>query len=358
MANVIKSLALFFQEGSSDKEYRVQIEDEGGGKYTVNAFFGKRGGNLKPAPQGTGFDLAKAEKVFADVVNGKTRKGYKPDGNAEAAVLDGVREPEDTGLRAQLLNPITEEEVEKYLTDDAWIMEEKHDGERLMAEKKADGTRVFANRKGQRTNVPKEIESVIGHMPDSFVIDGENVSGTFHVFDVLSENGKDVSTLPYIERIKIRSRILDHANGNVKEVKTYIGTQAKREALKLIRERGREGVVFKRSDSKYAAGRPASGGSQVKFKFWKSASCIVTGQNDKNSITIGLLEADKMIPVGNVTVKANQTKPAEGAIVEVKYLYVVAKSGSLVQPELIAERHDIAPEECTTNQLEYKGKDD
>ena len=359
MANVTKSIAMFFREGSSDKEYRIQIEDEGNGKFTVNAFFGRRGGNLKIAPQGNGFDLPTAEKIFTSVVNGKTKKGYKPDGNTEAAILDGVRKPEDTGLRAQLLNPITESEAEKYLTDDAWVMEEKFDGERLMVEKKAvRDTPIFANRKGQSTNVPREIEDVIKHMPSSFVLDGENVSGTFYVFDVLSSNEEDVSTLPYIERIKIRSKILDHANGNVKEVKTYIGTKEKKEAFSIMKERGAEGVVFKKADSKYSAGRPASGGSQIKLKFWKSASCIVANHNDKSSIGLEMFENGRRVYVGNVTVKLNQTKPPIESVCEVKYLYVVAKGGSLVQPELLGIRHDISPEECTTNQIEYKGAGD
>ena len=42
-----ESVALFYTEGSSDKEYRVELRDEGNGTWMVLGFNGRRGSTLK-----------------------------------------------------------------------------------------------------------------------------------------------------------------------------------------------------------------------------------------------------------------------------------------------------------------------
>lgn len=354
--SIVRSIRLLFAEAGSDKEYRVQIEDNGTGTYDVDAFYGRRGSNLKAAPQGRALDLAAAEKLFQKTVNSKTAKGYRIDEATSDASIAGIREPDDTGLRAQLLNPISETELDAYLNDDAWIMEEKHDGERLLARKTNDNTIVFANRKGQRTTVPREIEDALGLIPQSFVIDGENVNGIYFVFDALEYDGLDLRSTPYDQRISYREALLERDFNNlVRSVRGHV--HHKRIALNELRTNGKEGVVFKRRQAEWSAGRPASGGDHVKFKFWTSLSAIAAAHHpSKNSIALELIDdSGNRVPVGNVTVKPNQEMPSPGAVVEIKYLYVIAKGGSLYQPELIAVRHDIDVAECTTAQIKYKG---
>jgi hypothetical protein len=71
-----KKVALFFQEGTSDKEYHLALA-ESGGKYVVNFKYGRRGSNLKdgtktPSP----VSLEEAEKIYAKYLKEKTREGY------------------------------------------------------------------------------------------------------------------------------------------------------------------------------------------------------------------------------------------------------------------------------------------
>jgi predicted DNA-binding WGR domain protein len=74
---VPRKVDLFFQEGTSDKEYHIQLNPEGSG-YVVNFQFGRRGGPLNegtktPKP----VSLDEADKIYEKLLKEKTKKGYK-----------------------------------------------------------------------------------------------------------------------------------------------------------------------------------------------------------------------------------------------------------------------------------------
>ncbi|MDB6078582.1 MAG: ligase, partial [Akkermansiaceae bacterium] len=119
---------------------------------------------------------------------------------------------------------------------------------------------------------------------------------------------------------------------------------------------GREGVVFKQIDKPYEAGRPASGGPALKFKFEESASFVVIKINEKRSVALILFEGDKVRQAGNVTIPANHEIPEVGKVVDVRYLYAMRESGSIYQPVFLGVRDDITSEECTVDQLKWKSE--
>ncbi len=122
-----------------------------------------------------------------------------------------------------------------------------------------------------------------------------------------------------------------------------------------LRAGNAEGAVLKDLEAPYTPGRPASGGSQLKFKFHATASCIVTGRNRQQSVELALRRPDGFLAVcGNVTVPPNQEVPKAGEVVEVRYLYAFRESGALFQPVLLGRRDDIPPDDCTIDQLKYK----
>ena len=112
--------------------------------------------------------------------------------------------------------------------------------------------------------------------------------------------------------------------------------------------------MFKNLNAPFSAGRPNSGGSQLKFKFVESASFIVTGHNDKRSVTLGLYDGDRLVPAGNVTIPPNHAIPEVGTVVETRYLYAHKQSGSIYQPVYLGPRADIPAAECCVDQLKYK----
>jgi len=117
-----------------------------------------------------------------------------------------------------------------------------------------------------------------------------------------------------------------------------------------------EGIVFKHTDAPYIAGRPASGGPQLKHKFCASASFIVGKINAKRSVSPLLFTGDRIGPAGNVTIPPNLRVPAVGQVVECRYLYAMQESGAIYQPVYLGAREDITSEECTTAQLKYKAE--
>jgi len=120
--------------------------------------------------------------------------------------------------------------------------------------------------------------------------------------------------------------------------------------------RGAEGVVFRHTDAPYIAGRPASGGPNLKHKFFETASFIVGKVNAKRSVSLLLFEGDKIKAAGNVTIPPNHEIPTAGQVLECRYLYAFRESGSIFQPVFLAIRDDISSEECTTAQLKYRSE--
>lgn len=114
------------------------------------------------------------------------------------------------------------------------------------------------------------------------------------------------------------------------------------------------GVVFKHLDAPYIAGRPASGGTQRKFKLTASATCrVATRNSSKRSVSLELTQGDRWVGVGNVTIPANYPIPEVGALCEVEYLYAF-RGGSLFQPVHRGVRDDLTLAAASLTQLKYK----
>ena len=116
-------------------------------------------------------------------------------------------------------------------------------------------------------------------------------------------------------------------------------------------------MVFKLMNAPYTAGRPNSGGSQLKHKFVATLSAVVAKLNPQRSVGLCLLNHEGWQPVGNVTIPPNQPVPNLGAVVEVRYLYAVP-DGSLFQPVYLGERSDVDVTECVVSQIQLKRDED
>lgn len=348
-------IELEYREGSSDKVYRAAIEEARGG-FVVNFAYSRRGATLntgtktsKPVP----YDEALI--IYGKLVRSKTAKGYKPVGASTAGIGSSVtdREQRDTGLRPQLLNPITEEEALAYLDGDQWAAQEKYDGRRMMIRKTGNEI-VATNRDGLAVGFPDAVAHVLASIMGSFVLDGECVGDTLFAFDLL-EHQRDLRGEPYRQRVAALTALLGRRDGAVQVARTVTGAD-KRLFMVELKAGDREGVVFKDLNAAWSAGRPASGGSAFKCKFWASCSCVVIGGNGRRSVQLGLNGK----PVGNVTIPPNHRVPPIGQVVEVRYLYVTGVGGSLYQPIYQGERDDVPASDCTVERqrLKYKAPED
>ena len=93
---LVRQAKLFFQEGTSDKVYEIDLCESGDG-FLVNFRYGRRGASLKEGTK-TIFPvaLAEAEKVFAALEQEKRKKGYVAAGEAPI-VVSGESKPRSAG---------------------------------------------------------------------------------------------------------------------------------------------------------------------------------------------------------------------------------------------------------------------
>ena len=345
-----ENITLFYKQEKSDKVYKVSLEEKEG-DFVVNFAYGRRGSTLKTGTKTqTPVAYEKAKKIYDKLVVSKSAKGYIPDEDSSDYVYE--TDKVKTGVHCQLLNPIEKEEIAEYLTDDVWWMQEKKDGKRMLIQKTKEET-IAINRKGFSVGAPEKIIQSANKLKKTFIIDGEAIADDLFVFDILSYQDEDIKDKTYKERYEILSKI-DFSEGIIL-VETAKTTTKKQNLFDKLNKENAEGVVLKKQQSKYQAGRPNSGGTQVKYKFYDTASVIVSQINDKRSVGMSILENEKEIFIGNVTISVNKEIPKKDEIIEVRYLYAY-KGGSLYQPTFLGVRNDIDKSDCVISQLKYKQK--
>jgi bifunctional non-homologous end joining protein LigD len=353
---------LYYKDGKSDKVYHAQIVEKDGG-YIVPFQYGRRGTTLATGEKTKEpVTLEKAQSILASLYKEKTGKGYT-EGEDGAVFQSKSLEERFTGNVPQLLNAFPKDEKKReallieLLNDDDWVMQEKHDGWRTMIQKELTGVSA-SNKKGLSVAIPQSVADKFNHLSVEALFDGELIGEEYHIFDLLMLNGKNVRDKSVIERLEM----LKNLEVSSMVTPTYYTSNAKSqkfEELKRDKKTKREGVVFKKKDAKYVPGRPASGGNQRKYKFMEESTMVVLSHNDtKRSIGVGVYDENKnMIPLGNVTIYANQDIPAIGAIVEIRYMHCF-EGGSIYVSSLKCERPDQDESDCILSQIKFKTKND
>jgi len=345
----MESTTLYYREGTSDKVYRVALEERTGG-YVVSFAYGRRGSTLNTGTKTTcPVTSDEAQRIYDKLIREKMAKGYTL-GADSMAYSDGSRKVTD--IRPQLLNPV--DDPGPLLRDNGFYLQPKHDGKRLLIHKKGDDV-TGINRRGIECGFPESIRVAAMALPGDFLVDGEAVGDMLHVFDILEIDNTDMRAIPYRDRLVRLLNLLASAQQTaVQWVATISGHEAKTRFFDQLREDHAEGVVFKQIGAAYSPGRPHSGGSQFKYKFVETASVLVNAINAKRSVQMAVRDNGKLVPTGNVTIPADQPIPQVGDIAEVRYLYAHLASGSLFQPVYLGVRDDIAAAECTRDQLKFR----
>lgn len=351
-----KTVTLYSQLNGSDKVYVAQLRRAGGDLWNVLYQNGKRGSTLTTPKVKNASPLPReaALKVFDDLVNSKKKGGskYVEDESVAMAYQAAPGKAASGGFLPQLLNAVGENEVEQYLMDDDWIVQEKMNGERRPVRVTADGV-AGLNKKGDLVALSLAIADGLRSLPAAgLLVDGEDMGAELVVFDLLELNGEDLRGHPYRERFRRLEQLVGTVVPGVRVVESALGEAPKRALLARLRGRKAEGVVFKRRSAAYSAGRPNAGGDQTKLKFVESATVEVESITDgKRSVSVRVFDADgKPVPIGRVTVPPNYPMPSVGALVEVEYLYAVR---SLFQPVYLGERRDQDLDDCTLTQIKF-----
>jgi bifunctional non-homologous end joining protein LigD len=357
-----ETIELYFQQGSSDKVYHLQLESVEE-RWSVNAQWGRRGSALQSDTKVSSVAYEEAKRVYDRIVREKTGKGYriaqaKTNGNTPISVgLPSVKE--HSGHAPELLTPIEEPEALQFVQDASWWFQQKFDGRRL-AVQKTDGQYSGINKLGQLipidSRLTKCLESV---QSQAFLVDGEITDSRFHLWDLLSINGTDLRIQPYEIRYARLGLVFRGVDEALRVCETAMTPKAKRAFVKAMHESRAEGFVCKNRNAAYAGGRAEQ---HFKCKFVTTSSFIVgpkpaaKAADGHRSIGLYLLEENRQRFMGTVGVPERYALPREGQIVEIRYLYChPGADGKLIQAKYFGKiRDDVARGDCSVNQLKIK----
>jgi bifunctional non-homologous end joining protein LigD len=174
--------------------------------------------------------------------------------------------------------------TQERFTGPEWVFERKYDGIRLLAFKQGADVRLFSRNRLPQTSPP--VERAISALPaDELILDGEitwrhsSDGMTYHVFDILWLDGRDLTPLPLDERravlqaLPLRSPLAPVTP--LDDVRPWERACAE----------GWEGVIAKRRDSRYEQRRSPH---WVKMKCEVRQDFVVGGFTDPRGTRVGL----------------------------------------------------------------------
>ena len=197
-------------------------------------------------------------------------------------------------------------------SDLAWMYERKLDGERCLAFRDGDQVRLMTrNRKMVSSTYPELVEALGAQQSGDFVVDGEvvafengqtrfaqlqqrmqqgrpsadlirSVPVQYYLFDVLWADGTDLRPRPLRERKQRLHQLLDFAGPlRFTEHRVGDGVEFYQEACR----QGWEGLIAKRADAPYQAGRTKD---WLKFKCENNQELVIGGFTDPQGTRTGL----------------------------------------------------------------------
>ena len=211
---------------------------------------------------------------------------------------------------------------------DEWVYEIKFDGVRALAIKSNGNVQLISRAAKDFTAKYKELIEAIEQLPArGFVLDGEvaaldpqgrpsfqllqsyHMVGAkkppliYYVFDVLNLEGKDLRGLPLVQRKAMAEALVGDLSPNVR-FSSSIQTDSRR-VMRELQARGLEGLIAKRKDSKYEAGRRS--GAWVKFKWSNEQEFVIGGytppqgtRSHFGAILVGYYQRGQLLFAGKV----------------------------------------------------------
>jgi bifunctional non-homologous end joining protein LigD len=196
-------------------------------------------------------------------------------------------------------------------SDPAWLYERKFDGERCLAYRDGDTVRLMTrNQKQVGSTYPELVTALAAQARTDFIVDGEVVAFDgettsfsrlqqrlgqhqpgpelvaavpvfIYLFDVLWADGRDVRALPLTERKDILAGLIAFGGPlRFAEHRTQDGEAYYAQACAS----GWEGLVVKRGDSPYRAGRSRD---WLKFKCQNNQEFVIGGYTDPKGARSG-----------------------------------------------------------------------
>jgi DNA ligase D-like protein (predicted ligase) len=202
-----------------------------------------------------------------------------------------------------------------------WLYEIKLDGYRAVAINSRGKVSLFSkNRKSFNRQYPYIMEALCD-LPENTIVDGEVVALDdagrpdfnllqhsrsqasricYFVFDLLIYENRDLTRLPFIERRQIMISVLKFHSSRIRAAQ-HFETSAE-EMVRAVRQQGLEGVIAKRKDSRYEAGKRS--GSWAKYRLNRGQELViggyVPGAHGLDSIVVGYYRGKELFYIARV----------------------------------------------------------
>ncbi len=175
-----------------------------------------------------------------------------------------------------------------------WQYELKLDGYRAQAMKKGGAVRLLSRRNNLLNARFPEIADGITNLEEGVILDGEIVALdpegrpsfnllqhhkangqpiVFYAFDLLAYRERDLRALPLRQRRELLDALLAEAGDPIRN--SAILTASAQDVIEAVKQQGLEGIIAKRSNSKYEPGERS--GAWVKYKVNRGQELVIGG---------------------------------------------------------------------------------
>ena len=211
--------------------------------------------------------------------------------------------------------------VTKLPAGPGWVYEIKLDGYRALAINANGKLSLYSRRRKSFNRQYRNVFDALLDLPENTVVDGEIVALDdagrpnfnflqhsksqakricYFVFDVLICQNRDLTQLPLVERREILKNVLKFQSPRIR-IAEYFETSAAA-MLESTAEQELEGVVAKRKDSRYEAGKRS--GAWSKYRLNSGQELVVggyiPGPQGVDSIIVGFYRGSDLIYVARV----------------------------------------------------------
>ena len=211
--------------------------------------------------------------------------------------------------------------VGKLPSGPEWVYEIKLDGYRALAINASGKLSIYSRRRKSFNRRYRHVFEALRDLPGNSVVDGEVVALDdtgrpnfnflqhsksqanricYFVFDLLVYQNRDLTQLPLLERHEILKSVLKFRSPRVR-IADHFETTAEAMLLSTA-EQGLEGVVAKRRDSRYEAGKRS--GAWSKYRLNAGQELVIggylRGPQGVDSIIVGFYRGSDLIRVARV----------------------------------------------------------
>ncbi len=223
--------------------------------------------------------------------------------------------------KAGFVEPMECLPVSKLPEGASWLFEIKLDGYRVLAVKSGKRLTLFSRRKNPMQAKFPYIAKALADLPEGTTLDGELVALDEHgrpnfqrmqsfrseeaniyffAFDVLCLKNRSLMQVPLVERKALLRSVLKSSSPHIRISEHVVASAS--QMLKAVRTQRLEGIIGKREDSVYEAGRRS--GAWIKYRLNQEQEFVVGGYVPGplgfDSLIVGYYRGNQLIYVARL----------------------------------------------------------